>query len=694
MMNAPHNIFVFEVESTLYIFLAYGDFSMLEFTDFIDSASSTYIPNKVALFYHQDILSNSNISSITDHLKSRFRCEPHLFKFDREGKFTKKDPLIDSFIANGKTEIITLRKPVMYPPPGKAFMKPSGTKESFFIQASNLFLRHAEMSFIALLLIREWGRKFEPEVKVIYVDTIDLYGLTSLASRMRLGPEKLGPITVSYSSYDRFKEVLKHADVSNSLMVISATTSHNLLRDITVMTRWKETDRVVTILSLDPTAQHGGTAIANPKVIAYVKPEDAELHINHLPAIRLAGEKFTIEVDEPKSVVFKAKSHGSCLSRLKLPKLIEMKNVFSAFVMVEGVMLPITVGLKELMEHRIFLDWLKEQIEKYAPASTSHIVLMDVDFSQIKPLLAVFGTNTPVCVTPKQLQDSSLKINGSVLVICPTFSTGSKLLEISRDLRKQPNLKNVTYFTGIGTPESKGDYDKLCKNLQVDGFRVVSFCNVATGLTKSLVLSWQHERELIRREDALKNIVELQERAALLDAGKLNDATLFYRVDDLELHAGFKFWDWKENGYDHTQKHSLLMFITFAFLFQDARTNVNLNDEDRFAQLLNRRVLLDPENLFRYNDRLIQVSILRSTFPVEMDYSDHEVHSKSIVYLFQREEHVGNRAMVYEILLALATKRLKVTPEKLDEIKKIVSGSTIDECKWFASIPFFTLNKP
>ena len=686
-MNDPHNIFAFEVDLTLYIFLAYGDFSPVEFADFIDTASLKHIPDKIAVFYHEDILLDSDLTMITQDLHSRFRCEPRFFKFDRKGQFPNEDPLIESFLTNGKSEVIRLREPVLYPPPGKSFMKPSGNRESFFIQASNLFVRHAEMSFIALLLIQEWGDQFDEHVKVIYVDTIDLYGLTSLACRMRFGDAERGPITVSYSSYGRFEEVLKHADVPNSLMVISATTSHNLLRDITASTRWKETARVVTILGLDPAIHQGNKSILGPKVIAYVKPEDAELHINHLPAIRLSGEKFTIEVDEPKSVVFKRRTHGRCLSHLKLPELINMVDVFSAYVTVDGVMLPITVGRKELMRHPGFTNWLKTQIEKYAPVSTSHVVLMDVDADEVVPILGVFGDPAPTCITPDQLLDSALKISGSAIVICPTFSTGSKLLEVSRDLRKQQDLKNVIYFTGIGTPESRSDFEKLRKNLEVDGFRVVSFCNVATGLPKSLILSWQSERELIREEDSLSQVAELEERARLLDAGKLIDATLFYRVEDLELHANFQYWDGVP--YDPKAKPALLMFTTFAFLFQDARINLQLSEEDRLMQLPNRRVLLDPENFFRYNDSLIQVSILRAAFPVEIDYSDHEVHSRSILYLFQRVEQVRNRSMVYEILLALATRRLRITLEKFEEVKKIVRASAMDECKWFAAIPYF-----
>jgi hypothetical protein len=686
-MNLPHNIFVFEVELTLYIFLAYGEFSKVGFTDFIDSASKKYIPIKVALFYHEDTLDSVALSDAISTLETRLRCQPQCFKFDRTGQFSSADSLIESFLTRGMLEIIRLREPILYPPLGKSFVKPSGTRESFFIQTSNLFVRYAEMSFIALLLIRQWGSQFDSAVKVIYVDTSDLYGLTSLASKMRFGSTSIGPITVSYSSYDRFEEILKHADVSNSLMVISATTSHNLLRDITNKTSWKEIGRVATILGLASEYSSSTTNNTfNSKVIAYVKPDTAAVHTNHLSAVRLAGEKFTIEVDEPKSVVLKLPNHRLDLEDLKFSELMSMAKVFTSYAMAEGrERLPLKADSNALIKDSAFKKWLKEKIEAYAPVSTTHVVLMDLDQTQVAQLLEIFGTSQLKYTTPQELPN--IEINGSAIVLCPTFTTGSNLLEVSRDLRKHRNLKNVIYFTGIGTPESVAQFGKLRKNLEADGFKILNFSTLATGTPKTLTLSWDVESYLIRSDENLNQIPDLQERAETLERGDLDDSNLFYRVEDLELHAGFKYWEGLD--YDPSKKPALFMFSTFAFLFQNARANNRLRDEDRLVQLPNRRVLLDPENFFRYNDSLIQVSILRAAFPVEIDYSDHESHSKSIVYLFQRAEHLRNRSLAYEILLALATKRLRITPEKLNEVKEITKSSVMEECRWFGKLPFF-----
>ena len=99
-----------------------------------------------------------------------------------------------------------------------------------------------------------------------------------------------------------------------------------------------------------------------------------------------------------------------------------------------------------LLQSNEFEAWLKAEIEKYAPVSTSHVVCLGDFKDQIVPLLGIFGSSSPTMLTPEQLRDPELEIGGSVIVICPSFTKGTKLLEVSRDLRKQNKLKNKYFF--------------------------------------------------------------------------------------------------------------------------------------------------------------------------------------------------------------------------------------------------------
>jgi hypothetical protein len=125
-----------------------------------------------------------------------------------------------------------------------------------------------------------------------------------------------------------------------------------------------------------------------------------------------------------------------------------------------------------------------------------------------------------------------------------------------------------------------------------------------------------------------------------------------------------------------------MLFLTLAAVLEYARTESSLAEADQLCQLHNRRVLLDPENFFRYNDSLIQVALLRAAHRHEIDYSDHDTHSTSMVYLLKRAEQVRDRSLVYEILLALVTKRLRLIPEKRAHVKQLIEASTMEECRW------------
>lgn len=688
-MYQPHNIFAFESGLTLHIFVATGDFDVTEFDEFADRASEECIPEKVAVYYPKDLIKKDDLNRAEKKIKARFHCDPVLYSFNEKGYFGTNESAVESYLKKGANEIIRLRKPVVLPPPGRSFVKPSGTRESYFIHAANLFIRHAEMSFYALLLIRKWGDLFDEKIKTVYVDTIDLYGLVSVACRMRFGTGAHGPITVSYSSYSSYTEVLWHADVSKSLMVISATTSHNLMKKIHKDTKWKSVDRIVTILDLNPELRKEDENDSDRKVISYVTPKGLQPHTKLLPSIRLSGEKFTIEADEPKAVVLNTVAHAKCLKVLKLDKLKDMASCLGGYAKNGIERLPISVDAVELFKSPIFLKWLENELKKYAPASTSHVVCIGDFADRIRPFLKMFGERELTFISPEDLRDSTVTITGSTVVICPTFTTGTKLLEVSRDLRrhiKHQKNKNIVYFTGVGTPVSLSEFKKLKSNLEHQVYQVRNFCNVCTGEPTSLNLSWKSEQELLRVE--LAEVEALDDRRNALENGNLRDDELFYRVEDLDFHLGFKYWD-KLVDYEAGDKPSVLLFATFSFLLQNGRTDESLPEKNKLEPLPNRRVVLDPENFFRYNDSLIQIAILRAAFPGELDFSDHEAHSASIFYLIQRAEQVSQRSVVYEFLLALVSQRLSITHDELGKVCTLIEKSSLQECSWFRDVEFF-----
>lgn len=688
-MEQPNNIFAFEAGLTFFIFVAPGKFTADRFADFVDHAALSRIPDTVVLVYQIGHLGDIEMSDAVRLVKARFRHGPTCLKFGPNGEFEREDDLVTQFLETGIKWIRAKREPLIRPPAGKVFIKPSGKRDQFFLQASNLFIRHAEMAFLALLLIRAWDGRLNDEVETIYVDTIDLYGLTSLACRMRFGGSH-GPITVSFSSYKAYKRVLKQVDVRKALMIISATTSHDLLAAIIRDTRWNDPDRVVTLVCLDPLTQPRPTvesATITSKVLLRINPPGALMHMDHLPAVKLTGEKFAVEAAEPKSVVLNTLQHGRALQGIRLRELMGISGLFSGYAKLGTSRAPIWVNSDKLVQSRAFKTWLVDQVEKFGPLSTTHIVLAEEEHrsprmeAEIKKALAVLGKDRFTYLTAENLQQQKLKIDGSVIVICPCFSTGTKLLEVSRDLRRQTKLKNIVYLTGIGTPRSARSFIHLKKDLETDDFKIYSFSTIAIGSPQSLGFAWETELALLRDEPLLNGIPELERRRKALENGMLVNNHLFYRTQDLVLHSRFRYW----LGLEPYPQDRLanLMIVTLAAVLEYARSTSSLPEADQLAQLHNRRVLLDPENFFRYNDSLIQVALLRAAHHHELDYSDHDAHSSSMVYLIKRAEQVKDRPLVYELLLALTTKRLRLIPHKHMEVNALIEASDMDECRWF-----------
>lgn len=681
-MIQPNNIFSFEHELVLYIYIAIGNFSIDEFDDFTDKYSGRHIPDSVKVFYPEYSILSDQLEEIEHSIKARFKCTPKFYKFDVDGQFDSTNGDVEIFLEKATERILEQRNPIVAPPPGTAFSKPSGERESFFIRASNLFVRHAEISFLGLLLIRKWGEIFNTEVNTIYVDTIDLYGLTSLACRMKFFGENHFPITVTYSSYDAYKKILDSADVSRSLMLISATTSHNLQKRIVRETKWRDICRIVTILDLEDENYQDNQGF-NKNVIAHLSHPTPVRQLHLLPSLRLAGENFSLDIDDPKSVLLNVKNHGLCLEKLNLHELSKMTNVLRIYSRFENGRIPISINSRELVQHPIFTKWLKEAIEKFAPISTKFIVLLE-DLEDEFLSNIDLGNAKLDFIDQNKLTDQDLDIQGSVIVISLCFSTGARLLEVSRDLRKYGNLKSIVYFTGVGTPSSATEFKQLKSNLTFGSFQLYEFLNLYTGIVDGLNSSWEAEVKFLKDHIDLDRIPQLKLRKETIDHGELDDNNLYYKMEELELNENFGYWKPYINDYN-TQGvlPAKLLLVTFAFILQNARSDSTLPSKDSLLPLSSRQVLIDPENFFRFNDSLIQVTILRTALPRELDYSNQEEHSASIFYLINRSLQMKQHAVIYELLLALATNRLRITQNKCREVGDLIRSSSIEECTWF-----------
>lgn len=692
-MLEPHNIFAFEDGSTLFIFVAFGDFSISALKDFTNKATDKHIPTDVVLLHLEDAIEKIDLEESKKNIKLRFKCPLKTIQFSSDGKCksTAQGKLVKRFIETGLNEVITRRNPIIPAPPGRLYQKPSGGTEAYFIHAAKLFERHAEMSFLALLLIREWGILFNENIRTIYIDTIDLYGIVSLAIRMRFPEKTHHPITVSFSSYNNFKETLKWANVDESLMVISATTSHGLLKSIFKKTKWKQEARVITVLVIKGIPDPKGIT---PRFLKALTSPNQQKTLNSLPPVRISGERFTIDVDKPKRVKLGTQHIGKHLESASLSELVKMKEVFSVYGknLSDGSRFPILVNAEALIKDPNFKKWLSTTINKHAPASTTKVVPIGIEYDQIKDFFNLIA-NKPQELKASEIAKVKSKIDGSILVICPAFSTGAKLLEVSRDLRRHISEDcNIVYILGIGTLQSRASYNTLVSNLTIPDYSLFCYSTMYTGATQGLVQSWDLEHRYIRSHSSLNSCNEINLRKdALEDGGLRND--VFFDQKSLRIDKGFQYWK-GTHLYDTPEKNAAALLLTLAAILQGARENGKLPEKDQLRPLHNRRVLLDPENFFRFNDTMIQAALIRAATPADLDYSDSKEASEAICYLLKRSISTSERSIVYEILIAIVTQKIQVDNECYIQIKEALKGADIDICSWFLQTEFFnSVNK-
>lgn len=95
--------------------------------------------------------------------------------------------------------------------------------------------------------------------------------------------------------------------------------------------------------------------------------------------------------------------------------------------------------------------------------------------------------------------------------------------------------------------------------------------------------------------------------------------------------------------------------------------------------------LISPANFDRYNDGVIQASLLRAAKPVEMDYRVDEIFSRQMTDVLSSVLTNWNNAQgeaALEFLMALWTERMCLIDEHLREIVNLRKEEMTDALKF------------
>jgi len=337
-------------------------------------------------------------------------------------------------------------------------------------------------------------------------------------------------------------------------------------------------------------------------------------------------------------------------------------------------------------------------IEQNIPASLSKIIYLDDDASQlmaeqIKAYYYRFAikNDDEILLKYEDQLDVYEKIkdipNGTILVVGSSVSTSRKLLNISRLLRNNDKI-SIIYFVGIMRTYNHKDYEDIKMNIcygnmfgsNTNALYHVHNIHIPDDQHLSRGTSWDEEIELLNNLTKIKTKAFIAVKKDILNRiSVLNEnkdgliPDLFWKTPDdnnMALRRGFAFFNFP---YEKDKISQADVYFTISSIIHHLRTE-KIKGEIQLEQQEHQVCLLDPHNFDRFNDGIIQSAILRAAKSEELNYSvDNKISSQMTDIIIAIIEH--RRESAYEFMLAMSTKKIKLTIQDTRKIYKTINNT-------------------
>ncbi len=672
----------------------------------------------------QQSLSEATLARLGD------RCSVTMIGYDQLGKESQRNLIkgpqapkkieFSDFQRRAMTSIFASRGGFVESSPTYHFQNPSGRHTERFIRLSNILVRGAEIAFIGFCTL-----PFIPAgTKVAYLDTPSLYAVVAaindqLSSFADSGSAILADNFRSYGGLQNYQ----FDQQAESVALISASSSGGMATDLIDRFNFDKS-RVVHLLYLgkpNPTLN----AICdlkfhrekNPNGYDSLPAVEESGHCRMCDAgsvaIKLQGDQFDIAGPQPDALLIKKEDAPKGLSDLM--ERLGKGQILSVGLGVPGSGQPrqFTVDETKLLTAPLFRERLDYVLRRTVPAKLSHVIPIDGHSHELagKMVACVADVGgTAQFITPDKLNDIPAGTNGAIAIVAAVIESGRSLLDISRDLRSVAPKAPLIYFVGCSkTSGMKGRQSLESTLVQTDLPLKHQFVAVETIILPPSELrnAWWTELQLLQDPDfekqipaALKALFETRIDCLRKASQPLVD-NLFLPSDPdpnrwLKLQPGFVFWTEDTAKPGHSQAD---VFFTIASVLQQLRANAEyLNKPAAIRTGWFQQTILAPGNFGRFNDDIIQASLLRAASPFEMNYSNSVTESRELGRLIRRVLEAAalpRGGAAAEFLLAISMRRLQLRKADREIIfQTTVIGATIasfllDFCKWQESQGIF-----
>ena len=587
----------------------------------------------------------------------------------------------------GANEIFKSRKGLITSSPSYHFSKPSGDHCDKFIRASNLFTSGVEVAFLAISLLPY----LTGNIKRIYVDTSSISFLVSIAVQLSKKFQHQQPIIESFESYSVFKEPYGFVTSPESLVIISATTSGGLVKNL-IRDNAFSTENILTLFfSHIPTDQRGLFDISNvvESGITSVPEEHCKLCRQGSKVIRIEGEQFLPETPKHELLVIKKVDFDS-----------KRQNFFKEFAVKELLKFNTSpsddwekehfyIDINKLLDPcpDTFKALLIKKLNKHFSRDIQTVISLDDEgsWALTQTIRSEIDDETINWVKFADISEKDLKGSQSVFVVAGAITSGRKLLATARKLRGILKSATITYFVGFSKLPSEISFEQLKTDLCFGGFELVVLksCYLPRFSEKDKSL-WDIEKEKLSAfseiEDPLSDTPErlpnlLAARAKTLEAASSDDLFLTSaNGESLKLRETFAFW----GGLNlRTQDSSQAdVYWTIQAILHDLRMR-----SDSGLATTYHSTLISPVCFDRYNDGVIQACLLRAAKPIELNYAVDEIYSRQmtdiIISIIKNWDNPQGEASL-EFLFALWAGQIKLLDGHLKEITALETDGMPD----------------
>lgn len=652
----------------------------------------------------------------------------HLFTFDKDGvlscinkRHTVEKEITNKVIQDGLVHIFKERGGLIEAK-GNAhhFVFPSGKHCNKFLRTGNILLHSCEIYFIAFSLLPKYNEEYHNQ---IYCDTSSIntlaFALLELKRKLVGSSHQMIPVE-SFSSYKGiFSKETRFYE--NSLILVSSSTSGNIIEKITSHHSTVNSENIAVLYFLGSHSDYKKNkgniicnlthSLSNPNGLNYYDTyteKDCIYCQKGSYAVEVKGDVFLLEKPKINPITLKITDAPKKLSnfvnqfkstnitndnilKVNYKETTSPTNKYEVYFDIHHVLCKIEEpGNKQ---YNTYKQKLFNFINQYIPSNTKYFVtlpdegsikLAEIIINQIRSnydkskLPEIVGFND----VAKKIVD--INVQGTVVIVASCIANGKNLLYLSRTLRPFDKLRLI-YFTGLTRAGNEEYLEALKKNLKQGSYggesnsfiEVESFCCNKD----SKDTSWLKEKdfladlsELIEGENLSNAILFFQKRIELInnsiskkEKGLAN--SLFYpstRGDELRLRKSFAFFNFS-NYEEHVSQADV--YFTINNVFNNLRNSHDYEHCLKQTEFV--RNMIDPHNFNRFNDGIIQASILRSASPAELSYHiDNELSNemKGVLEKIVEQHTTPQGEGLIEFLYAISIGKLTLKEEHLFEL--------------------------